>query len=532
MLKFLFILLISLLSFSSSSADSSYFNGKINISSSENSATLNWVPSKDSTGRFLNYIIEYREAYLQGENFVYSGVYDGAGGDIRASVLNLKPNTSYNIRITPKDINGSIFPSELLLFTTLSSFKINLSIENKENENILKWQNQSTNINNSTVISYLIEYRKAGIDSLFTTYNKEILSQNTNTFSIKNLTPGSLYEYRMVGIDKGGNQTSVSNSVTTPFGFLPSLPNLGRVSYDSVNNLVNVSWDIQPVDLLYGNRATNYIVESRKGSSLWEKNNIKDLKELSVKLSKIVEPNTLYEFRLSSENSRGINGPTDILSIKTPIKSVVKNTQNDIKSIISEVPGVPGAVAVTPLSNSVEVSLVPGLPGSAPVTAYSVVYKEVLQNDWQTVKITQKTDPKSGEVSLILPNLKNEVSYDIKVAAVNTKGTGTFSNIFQVTPSSKSKKCEPIITSYIKLNSKQNDIENVKRMQIFFRDDLNYKNKVTGFYGSETFSLVKKFQLEYAEDVLKPWKLKKGTGWVYITTKKKINDIYCSIHKE
>jgi hypothetical protein len=389
-------------------------------------------------------------------------------------------------------------------------------------------------VNNSTVISYLIEYRKAGIDSLFTTYNKEILSQNINTFSIKNLIPGSVYEYRIVGIDKGGNQTSVSNSMTTPFGFLPSLPSLGKVVYDSTNNLVNVYWYIQPVDLLYGNRVTNYIIESRENGSLWEKSSVKDLKELAVKLSEIATPNTFYEFRLSSQNASGINGPTEILSIKTPVNVVVKNTTDmNIKNIENtETPGVPGAVAVSPSTSSAEVSLIPGLSGSAPITSYGVSYKEVLQNNWQTVKITQKTDPKSGEVSLILPNLKNEITYDVKVAALNSKGTGTFSKVFQVVPSSKFKKCEPIITSYIKLNSKENDLENVKRMQIFFRDDLHYKNKVTGFYGMETFSLVKKFQLEYATDVLSPWNLKKASGWVYITTKKKINDIYCSIHKE
>ena len=34
--------------------------------------------------------------------------------------------------------------------------------------------------------------------------------------------------------------------------------------------------------------------------------------------------------------------------------------------------------------------------------------------------------------------------------------------------------------------------------------------------------------MRYSKDVLEPWGLLEPTGYVYITTKKKINEIYCS----
>src|SRR3989344_3515928 len=84
------------------------------------------------------------------------------------------------------------------------------------------------------------------------------------------------------------------------------------------------------------------------------------------------------------------------------------------------------------------------------------------------------------------------------------------------------------LLEYIRFGFQNNPTE-VRKLQAFLRDFEGFQNlQVTGFYDSITFEAVKAFQMRYSKDVLEPWGLLEPTGYVYITTKKKINEIYCS----
>ena len=51
--------------------------------------------------------------------------------------------------------------------------------------------------------------------------------------------------------------------------------------------------------------------------------------------------------------------------------------------------------------------------------------------------------------------------------------------------------------------------------------------EVSGVFDQPTFDAVNAFQVKYQSDVLTPWGVESSTGYVYITTKKKINELYC-----
>jgi len=92
--------------------------------------------------------------------------------------------------------------------------------------------------------------------------------------------------------------------------------------------------------------------------------------------------------------------------------------------------------------------------------------------------------------------------------------------------------CGEYITSYIKLGSKENDPENVKRLQIFLNEYMGTKLVVDGIYGRASYEALKKFQVKEIPEVLTPWigitlKGPVGTGWVYKTTRRWINMIKC-----
>jgi hypothetical protein len=90
-----------------------------------------------------------------------------------------------------------------------------------------------------------------------------------------------------------------------------------------------------------------------------------------------------------------------------------------------------------------------------------------------------------------------------------------------------STACPAYLEKYIKSGAK-NDMNEVKKLQKFLATDEGFDNlRSTGFYGAETFKAVTDFQNKYATDVLGPWNNNKPTGYVYQTTKKKINELYC-----
>lgn len=89
--------------------------------------------------------------------------------------------------------------------------------------------------------------------------------------------------------------------------------------------------------------------------------------------------------------------------------------------------------------------------------------------------------------------------------------------------------CPAYISSYIK-RGEANNVADVKKLQAFLNETLQTSLVVDGIYGTLTFNAVVKFQEMHFAEILAPWNSTKGTGWVYVTTTKKINSEYCRLH--
>lgn len=83
------------------------------------------------------------------------------------------------------------------------------------------------------------------------------------------------------------------------------------------------------------------------------------------------------------------------------------------------------------------------------------------------------------------------------------------------------------LPSYLRIGD-NNSSQDVIKLQQFLNQFQGENLSVTGVFGEDTRSAVIRFQEKYAGDVLNPWGYDEGTGYVYILTQKKINEIFCN----
>lgn len=87
--------------------------------------------------------------------------------------------------------------------------------------------------------------------------------------------------------------------------------------------------------------------------------------------------------------------------------------------------------------------------------------------------------------------------------------------------------CDAYLTEFIKFGG-DNDASQVVRLQRVLRDFEGESGINTdGVYDEATLAAVHRFQTKYADDILTPWGINQSTGFVFLTTRKKVNEVYC-----
>jgi hypothetical protein len=86
--------------------------------------------------------------------------------------------------------------------------------------------------------------------------------------------------------------------------------------------------------------------------------------------------------------------------------------------------------------------------------------------------------------------------------------------------------CEQYISTFMR-RGQVNDPEQVKRVQGILKMFEGADLEETGEYDEKSEAAIKAFQLKYADEVLTPWGIQQPTGYVFLTTRKKLNEVYC-----
>lgn len=87
--------------------------------------------------------------------------------------------------------------------------------------------------------------------------------------------------------------------------------------------------------------------------------------------------------------------------------------------------------------------------------------------------------------------------------------------------------CNPYLSKFSRFNSSNNDEGEVQKLQKFLNEHLGTNISTAGIFDSDTNEAVKRFQEKYRSEILDPWGMSSPSGYVYLTTRKTINEIYC-----
>ena len=91
--------------------------------------------------------------------------------------------------------------------------------------------------------------------------------------------------------------------------------------------------------------------------------------------------------------------------------------------------------------------------------------------------------------------------------------------------------CPAHITQYMRKGANNDPVE-VSKLQSFLVDQEGFTGvQVNGVFDTATDVAVRAFQEKHSGIILGPWAVKIGTGYVYRTTTKRINDLYCAAKK-
>jgi hypothetical protein len=139
-----------------------------------------------------------------------------------------------------------------------------------------------------------------------------------------------------------------------------------------------------------------------------------------------------------------------------------------------------------------------------------------------TPELTQHT------VAVFGLNLQAGITYYFRPVSTHNNMTAIGREL-SFTPGPSAPQSCSFLIDYLKIGENNNPVE-VRKLQLFLRTFEGFDSvQVTGTFDQVTFDAVEIFQQRYGADVLNPWgyRVDEPTGYVYITTKKKINEIYC-----
>jgi hypothetical protein len=345
--------------------------------------------------------------------FRYSPAEKGEIQNNSVNISKLLNGTNYNFRVAAINDLGqgpySTSTSQVSNQISIPSAPTGITGVTGNNQVVLSWL-PPTNNGGMTISNYIIEYSSNnGIAWTQCAINP---ASSDTTRTINGLVNGTNYIFRVAAINSNGSGSYSSNSSQITPCTTPGQPY--SVQGISGNGQVSLSWTA-PTDN-GGNVISNYKIMYSSDDTSWSDFEIIPASTITNKTVTGLSNGTNYIFKVAAINNKG-QGTFSLNS------SQIKPLSPPEQPTGIQGTGGNGQVSLTwiaPLNN-----------GGKDITNYIIQYLSD-GDTWKDFII----NPVSTSTSKTVIGLTNGTNYIFKVAAINEKGTGTYSNISgQITPS-------------------------------------------------------------------------------------------------
>ncbi|NBX75308.1 MAG: fibronectin type III domain-containing protein, partial [Proteobacteria bacterium] len=376
----------------------------------DSQVALSWTaPASDGGNAITDYLIEYSTD----SGSSWTTVNDGTHTSNTATVTGLTNGTSYLFRVAAVNAAGAgdySIVSSGVTPKTITNAPTGVSGTPDDSQVLLSWTAPSDD-GGSPITDYVIEYSSNGGSSWLTFNDGTSTSAST---SVTGLTNGTAYVFKVAAVNGSGTGSFSGNSESVTPRTTPEAPT--SVMGTAGNTQVALSWTAPASN--GGALITDYTIQySSNDGANW----IDFTDGVSPSTSAVVTDlanGTAYLFRVAAVNVAG-TGSTSESSL-----GIIPKTTADKPTGVS---GTPGDSQVSLSWNA------PASDGGSELTDYVIQYSSNSGTSWSTFN-----DGASTSTSVVVTGLTNGIAYIFKVAAVNTAGTGAYSDNSQsVTPYKK-----------------------------------------------------------------------------------------------
>ena len=258
----------------------------------------------------------------------------------------------------------------------------------------------------SAITDYKVEYQTGA--GAWTTFS-HAASGSVLTYTVTGLTNGTLYNFRVSAINAIGTSAVSGTSSATP-ATTPGAPAI--TSFTRGNTQATVVFTAPGSN--GGSAITDYLVEYQTGAGAWTTfSHAASASTLTYTITGLTNGSS-YNVRVSAVNAVG-TGTASSTSSATPATT----------------PGAPSITSFVRGNTQATVTFTaPSSNGGASITDYVVEYKLSSVSTWTTWSHVAS----GSTLSYRLTGLTNGSSYDVRVSATNSVGTGSVSTTSTTTP--------------------------------------------------------------------------------------------------
>ncbi|XP_061596195.1 Down syndrome cell adhesion molecule a isoform X1 [Cololabis saira] len=338
----------------------------------------------------------------------------------QATIIDLHPSSTYNIRMFAKNLIGKSEASNELTITTDEAAPDGppqeVQLEALSSQSIrVTWRAPKKHLQNGAIKGYQVGYREysSGGNYQFSVISLETTGDNAESLVLDNLRKFTQYGVVVQASNSAGTGPSSTEVAATTLEDVPSRPPENVQAIATSPEVISLSWLTPPKDALNGNLLGFRVIywANLPDGELGEIRNVTTSKP-SLELDGL-EKYTNYSIQVLTFTRAGDGVRSEQIYTRTK----------------EDVPGPPAGVKAAAASNSVVfVSWLPPLKVNGIIRKYTVF----CSNPHPTVSSEFEAAP--DVFFYRIPNLSRNRQYSIWVVAVTAAGRGNTSEIITVKP--------------------------------------------------------------------------------------------------